>query len=58
MRQLKIRYWNWKNNLTLDDKSAPCDDTKEEIEYILKEEIEPLENLTEEEDEIWVKYSE
>jgi DNA primase len=51
MRQLKIKYWNWEDNLTLDDKSAPCDSDKEEFEYILKEEIEPIENL-DEEDEI------
>ena len=50
MRQLEICYWNWENNITLEDKSAPCDDTKEEFEYILKHEIEPIENL--EEDEI------
>lgn len=50
MKQLKICYWNWENNITLEDKSAPCDDTKEEFEYILKHEIEPIENL--EEDEI------
>lgn len=52
MRQLQIRYWNWEDNLTLDDKSAPCDDSKEEFEYILSNEIESIENLTEEEDEI------
>ena len=52
MKQVEIRYWNWENNLTLDEKSAPCDDTKEEFEYILNNEIEPIENLTEEEDEI------
>jgi hypothetical protein len=51
MRQLEIRYWDWEDNLTLDDKSAPCDDTKAEFEYILTNEIEPIENL-EEEDEI------
>ena len=50
MRQLEIRYWNWEDNITLEDKSAPCDDTKAEFEYILKNEIEPIENL--EEDEI------
>ena len=50
MRQLEIRYWNWENNITLDDKAAPCDDTKAELEYILTHEIEPIENL--EEDEI------
>ena len=52
MRQLKIRFWNWEDNLTLDDKAAPCDDTKEEFQYIINNEIEPIENLTEEEDEI------
>ena len=50
MRQLEVRYWNWENNITLEDKSAPCDDTKSELEYILENEIEPIENL--EEDEI------
>ena len=52
MRQLKIKYWNWENNLTLDDKAAPCDDTKEEFEYILKEEIEPIENLDNEDEDV------
>lgn len=52
MRQLKIRYWNWEDNLTLDEKSAPCDDTKEEFEYIIENEIVDIEELTEEEDEI------
>ena len=51
MRQLEIRYWNWEDNITLEDKSAPCDDTKTEFEYILANEIEPIENL-EDEDEI------
>ena len=50
MRQLDIRYWSWIDNITLSDKSAPCDDAKEEFEYILQHEIEPIENL--EEDEI------
>ena len=50
MRQLEIRYWNWEDNITLEDKSAPCDDTKAEFQYILENEIQPIENL--EEDEI------
>lgn len=50
MRQLEICYWNWEDNITLEDKAAPCDDTKAEFEYILENEIEPIENL--EEDEI------
>ena len=52
MRQLDIQYWHWEDNITLEDKSAPCDDTKEEFQYILKHEIKPIEELTEEEDEI------
>lgn len=52
MRQVEIKYWSWTDNITLDDKSAPCDDSKEEFEYILKEELEDIENLTEEENEI------
>lgn len=50
MRHVEIRYWNWEDNISLSDKSAPCDDTKAEFEYILANEIEPIENL--EEDEI------
>jgi len=50
MRQLELRYWNWEDNITLEDKAAPCDDTKDEFEYILQHEIEPIEIL--EEDEI------
>ena len=52
MRQIKIRYWNWEDNLTLDEKAAPCDDTKEEFEYILQNEIVDIEELTEEGNEI------
>ena len=52
MRQLDLKYWKWTDNLTLDEKSAPCDDTKEEFDYILGSEIESIENLTEDEDEI------
>lgn len=51
MRQLEIYFWDWEDNLTLDDKSAPCDDTKEELEYILENEIKSIEEL-EEDDEI------
>jgi DNA primase len=51
MRQLEIKYWNWEDNLTLDDKAAPCDDTKEEFEYILRHEVVDIEELTEEKDD-------
>ena len=50
MRQLDLHYWNWTDNITLEDKAAPCDDSKEEFEYILENEIEPIENI--EDDEI------
>lgn len=52
MRQLQIRYWSWEDNITLDEKSAPCDDTKDEFEYILQHEVVDIEKLTEDEDEI------
>ena len=56
MRQLKLRYWSWEDNITLDDKSAPCDDTKEEFEYILQNEIRDINEIEneiiDEEDEI------
>ena len=39
MKQLKLRYWDWTENITLDDKSAPCDDSKSELEYIINNEI-------------------
>ena len=49
MRQIKIKYWNWESNITLSDKSAPCDDSKEEFEYIMRHEIEEIESLTDDE---------
>ena len=53
MKQSEIRYWDWTENITLDDKSAPCDDTRDEFEYILNEEIKDEKELqTEEDDEI------
>ena len=51
MKQLDMFFWDWRDNITLDDKSAPCDDTKEEFEYILENEIKDIEEL-EVEDEI------
>lgn len=56
MRQLKIKYWSWEDNITLDDKCAPCDDTKEEFEYILRNEIKDINEIeneiSDDEDEI------
>ena len=50
MRQLKLYYWNWTDNITLPPKSAPCDEGLAEFRYIMQNEIEPIENL--EDDEI------
>lgn len=52
MRQLKIRYWNWEDNLTLGDKDAPCDDSKEEFEYILQNETYDINEIENDDDEI------
>ena len=52
MKQLNIKYWKWEDNITLDDKSAPCDDTKEEFEYILSEEICDINEISDDESEI------
>ena len=49
MRSCEVFFWNWEYNISLSDKSAPCDDTKEELEWILTNEIEPIENLKTEE---------
>ena len=51
MRQIEIRYWDWTENITLDDKSAPCDDTRDEFEYILNEEVKDEKELITEEEE-------
>lgn len=42
MRQIKIKYWSWTDNITLEEKSAPCDDTKAEFEYIMATEIKDI----------------
>ena len=45
MRTLDIKFWNWTYNLTLENKMAPCDDSKEEFVYILENEIENASEL-------------
>lgn len=50
MKQLDIKFWDWTENITLDDKSAPCDDTRDEFEYILNEEIKDEKELQTEEE--------
>jgi hypothetical protein len=49
MRDIRLTYWNWTYNLDLDSKSAPVDGTLEQFKYILDNEIEPIEELQEEE---------
>lgn len=39
MRETKIKYWDWRANIALPEKSAACDRTKEEFEKILSDEI-------------------
>lgn len=51
MRECKITYFDWKNSLSVGEKESPTDNGKEIFEYIIKNEIEPIEKL-EEEDEI------
>ena len=46
MKTVDIKYWNWNYNLDLDEKSAPCDETREMFEYILQNEIEDASLLT------------
>lgn len=45
MRQIDIKYWSWPDNITLDEKSAPCDDTKAEFEYIIANEIKDISEI-------------
>lgn len=45
MRQIAIKYWSWPDNITLDEKSAPCDDTKAEFEYIIANEIKDISEI-------------
>lgn len=52
MKHTEIKFWDWTENITLNDKSAPCDDTRDEFEYILKEEIKDIKDLQAEENEI------
>ena len=50
MRECKITYFDWKNSLSVGEKESPTDNGKETFYHILENEIEPIENL--EEDEI------
>ncbi len=51
MRECKITFFNWQNSLSVGEKESPTDNGKETFYHILETEIEPIENL-EEEDEI------
>ena len=50
MRECKITFFNWQNSLSVGEKESPTDNGKEAFYHILANEIEPIENL--EEDEI------
>ena len=50
MRECKITYFDWQNSLSVGEKESPTDNGKEIFYDILNNEIEPIENL--EEDEI------
>lgn len=50
MRECKVTFFNWQNSLSVGEKESPTDNGKETFYHILKTEIEPIENL--EEDEI------
>ena len=52
MRECKITFFNWQNSLSVSEKESPTDNGKDNFYYILANEIEPIENLTKEEDEI------
>ena len=52
MRECKVTFFNWQNSLCVGEKESPTDNGKEIFYYILDNEIEPIENLTEGEDEI------
>jgi hypothetical protein len=45
MRSMNIKFWNWENNLDLDEKAAPCDEGRSAFEYILENEIEDVSTL-------------
>ena len=51
MRNVTIKFWDWRDSLEVGEKSSPMDGTIDNWNYILENEIEPIENL-EEEDEI------
>ena len=51
MRECKITFFNWQNSLSVGPKESPTDCGKNIFEYIIQNEIESIENLTENEDD-------
>ena len=51
MRECKVTFFNWKNSLCVGEKESPTDGGRENFYYILNNEIESIENLTENEDD-------
>ena len=52
MREVKVTFFNWQNSLRVGEKESPTDNGRKNFEYIIANEIEPIENLTKDEDEI------
>ena len=51
MRECRTTFFNWQNSLCVGEKESPTDNGKEIFYYILDNEIEPIENLTEDKDD-------
>ena len=51
MRECKVTFFNWQNSLCVGEKESPTDGGRENFYYILNNEIESIENLTENEDD-------
>ena len=50
MRECRVTFFNWQNSLCVGEKESPTDGGRENFYYILENEIEPIENLTEDKD--------
>ena len=45
LRSVDIKFWDWRDNLVMADKSSPVDGSIDEWHYILENEIKPIESL-------------
>ena len=46
MKEIEVHYWDWTESLDTDDKSSSTDYGKEIFEYIVKNEIKPIKEIT------------